>query len=293
MPMNSLEALQKIGVSASDMTGSERRELDANGYFIIPAALSPEQCSEMAAEVDRIAAIEGEKAGSEVSQEAGTLRISNIFNKSAVFDPLLTIKPLLAASHYLLGEFKVHGANVREPRQGGGKQPLHADSVKLPDGGWCIVNSLICFDAMTLDNGPTRVVPGSHNWAPLNVPGENALDYSNKPRDKPHKWAAEGDRVEDHVAASPVVGDTSRAPADAFAPYPGEVLVTVPAGSVVVCNAHMWHSGTQKHGAARRRQLHLSYTRRDMPQQLIQRKFLTPEFNARLSDAHRFLLDIA
>ena len=61
--MNSLEALQKIGVGASDMTGSERRELDANGYFIIPAALSPEQCSEMAAEVDRIAAIEGEKAG--------------------------------------------------------------------------------------------------------------------------------------------------------------------------------------------------------------------------------------
>ena len=85
--MNSQEALQVIGVCSKDMSESDRRALDANGYFIIPAVLNPEQCSEMAAEVDRIANIEGEMAGSEVSQEAGTLRLSNIFNKSAVFDP--------------------------------------------------------------------------------------------------------------------------------------------------------------------------------------------------------------
>ena len=87
--MNSLEALQQIGVNARDMSESDRRSLDINGYFIIPVVLTKEQCGEMAAEVDRIANIEGEKAGSEVSQEAGTLRVSNIFNKSAVLTRFL------------------------------------------------------------------------------------------------------------------------------------------------------------------------------------------------------------
>lgn len=291
--MNSSQALAALGVGAGDLTDAQREALDRDGYFIIEAALTPAQCARMAAEIDRIAAIEGERAGREVSQEPGAVRISDVFNKSDVFDELLTLKPLLAAAHYLLGEFKIHGANVREPRVGGGQQPLHADSVKMPDGGWCLVNSLICFDDMTLENGPTRVVPGSHNWAPLNVPGENALDYHVKPRDQPHQWAVEGDNVAEHSTESPVMGDTSRFPEDPFVPYPGEVLVTVPAGHVVVTNAHIWHSGTRRFSPARRRMLHLSYIRRDMPQQLIQQKYLTPAFDARLNDAHRFLLELA
>lgn len=286
------EALAALGVTSQDLLEEQRRSLDSSGYFVIPNALTPEQCTEMAAEVDRIAQAEGEKAGSEVSQEPGTIRISNIFNKSHVFDPVLTLKPLLAAAHHLLGEFKLHGANVREPNKAGGKQPLHADTMKLPDGRWCVANSLIMFDDMTLTNGPTRIVPGSHNWAPLNVPGENALDYTTKPQDKPHQWAVEGDDVAAHSTASPVMGDTSHFPADPFAPFPGEMLVTAPAGAVVVVNAHMWHSGTQKLDDTRRRMLHLSFVRRDMPQQLVQRRFLTPALAARLSDAQKFLLDV-
>jgi len=291
--VNSSQALAALGIGADDLTDGLREALDRDGYFIIPAALTTAQCARMAAEVDRIAAIEGERAGREVSQEAGAVRISDVFNKTDAFDDLLTLRPLLAAAHYLLGEFKLHGANVREPKRGGGKQPLHADSVKMPDGGWCLLNSLICFDDMTLANGPTRVVPGSHTWAPLNVPGENALDYHVKPREQPHQWAVEGDDVTAHSTASPVLGDTSHVPADPFAPYPGEVLVTVPAGHVVVTNAHIWHSGTQRLGPARRRMLHLSYIRRDMPQQLVQQKYLTPAFDARLNDAQRFLLELA
>ncbi len=291
--MTSKDALAALGVTEQDLTAEQRQSLDDNGYFIIHNVLPPEKCAAMAAEVDRIARAEGDKAGSEVSQETGAVRISNIFNKSAVFDELLLIKPLLAASQYLLGDFKIHGSNVREPRKGGGKQPLHADTVKMPDGGWCLMNSLILFDDMTLTNGPTRIVPGSHKWAPLNVPGENALDYHTKPRDAPHQWAIEGDDVAEHSTESPVMGDTSKFPEDPFAPFPGEIRVTVPAGSVVVCNAHMWHSGTGKVDDSRRRQLHLSYIRRDMPQQLIQRKYLTPEFDARLNDAQRYILDVA
>ena len=50
--------------------------------------------------------------------------------------------------------------------------------------------------------------------------------------------------------------------------------------------------GTARLTAARRRQLHLSYTRRDLPQQLIQRNYVTSELFNRLSEAQRYLLDL-
>ena len=43
---------------------------------------------------------------------------------------------------------------------------------------------------------------------------------------------------------------------------------------------------------ARRRVLHLTYTRRDLSQQLVQRDYLTQELYERLSPAHRFLMDV-
>ncbi len=292
MIRNSEEAIKALGVRDGDMTEEQRESLDAKGYFVLDDVLSRTECAAIAAEIDRIARAEGEAAGREVSQELGAVRISDVFNKSTAFDGLLELKPFLAASQYLLGDFKIHGANVREPQQGSGQQPLHADTVKMADGGWCLINALFLFDDMTLENGPTRIVPGSHHWAPLNVPGENALDYSGKSRDKPHQWAVEGDKVEEHTTESPVMGDTSRFPEDPFVPYPGELMVTVPAGSVVVCNAHMWHSGTRKLDKTRRRMLHLTYTRRDMPQQLIQRNYVTPALTGRLNEAHRFIMDL-
>ena len=126
----------------------------------------------------------------------------------------------------------------------------------------------------------------------LNVPGENAMGMGADKRDKPHEWAKDGDELTEHTAQSEVTGDEDKVPTDPFAPYPGEVRVTVPARAFVFCNAHMWHSGTVKETDARRRQLHLSHTRRDIDQQLNQRAFLTPALYERMSPAHRFLLDI-
>ncbi len=38
--------------------------------------------------------------------------------------------------------------------------------------------------------------------------------------------------------------------------------------------------------------LHLTYTRRDLPQQLVQRDHLTPELYDRAGPVHRYLMDI-
>jgi ectoine hydroxylase-related dioxygenase (phytanoyl-CoA dioxygenase family) len=222
-------------------------------------------------EFERIHASENDKGGHEVHVEPGARRISNIFNKTAAFDKCLQIPQILAASHYMLGEIKVHGANLRDPVKGYGHQSLHVDVPKKFADDWWVVNSMIMLDDMTLDNGPTRVVPTSHLWAPINVPYVNIGDWVPEP-------------------LSPE--DAARVPKDLDAPYPGEVFVTAPAGSAIICNSSMWHSGTLKKTDAPRRMLHLTYTRRDLPQQLLQLDYLTPELYNRMSADHRYLLEI-
>lgn len=269
--MYSKEALHTLGVQPNDFAAEQRDQLDRLGFYVARGVYSAAECREMAEEFDRLHAEEQEAGGSEVHVEPGARRVSNIFNKTRVFDRCLELKPLLAATHHLLGEFKLHGANLRDPVQGHGHQQLHVDVPKRFPGDWWVSNAIILFDDMTLDNGPTRVVPGSHHWAPINVPYINQGDW------EPEPLSAE---------------DQRRVPADLDAPYPGEVLVTAKAGDVIIINSSLWHAGTRKRDATPRRVLHLTYTRRDLPQQLCQMDFLTPALYERMSPVHRWLLEI-
>jgi ectoine hydroxylase-related dioxygenase (phytanoyl-CoA dioxygenase family) len=124
---------------------------------------------------------------------------------------------------------------------------------------------------MTEDNGPTRVVPGSHKWVPLNVPDINMAEVK-------------------EVVVTPA--ERAIMPKDPKAPYPGEVKLTGPAGSVAVINGSIWHGGTRNESGASRRVLHLAIGRRDIPQQLIERDHLTPELHKRATPPMRYLLDI-
>lgn len=265
--MDTQQALRALGVSDDIFTAEQRHELDTNGFVILHNALSPEICRRAADEFDRLSGIEGEQGGHEVHTEAGAPRVSNIFNKTTAYDSCLTCAPLLAAAHYLLGDFKVHGANLREPAPGRGDQDLHVDAGRDAPSDWRVLNGLILFDDMTKDNGATRVVPGSHCWPLLPRPGH--------PR--PRGLTPE---------------DEAKLPDDTRAPYPGELYVTAPAGSIIAINAVIWHGGTRNTSGARRRQLHLSFTRRDLPQQLNQRDHLTPALYERLNPALRYLLDV-
>jgi ectoine hydroxylase-related dioxygenase (phytanoyl-CoA dioxygenase family) len=55
-------------------------------------------------------------------------------------------------------------------------------------------------------------------------------------------------------------------------------------------NAHLWHGGTANRTNQPRRALHSYYTRSDKPQQLYQKKFLSPDLQTRLSPQLRKLL---
>jgi ectoine hydroxylase-related dioxygenase (phytanoyl-CoA dioxygenase family) len=265
------QAIRELGVTPATLSEAQKKGLDEQGFVIVENVLTAEDCDRMREAFERIHAAEKDQGGHEVHVESGARRISNIFNKTDAFDKCLWIPEILAASAHALGEIKVHGANLRDPVKGYGHQDLHADVPKKFDDDWWVINSMIMFDDMTLDNGPTRVVPTSHRWAPINIPYVNIGDWEPAP-------------------LSPE--DEARIPKDLGAPYPGEVLVEAPAGSAIICNSSMWHAGTLKKTDAPRRMLHLTYTRRDLPQQLLQLDYLTPELYARMTPVQRYLLEI-
>ena len=269
--MYSKQALRDLGVHDRDISAEQRNLLDTQGFFVIPDVLSAAQCRAMGEEFDRLSEAEGPQGGHEVHVEPGAPRVSNILNKTAIYDACVRCAPLLAAAHYLLGEFKLHGANLREPLKGQGHQNLHTDVGKKFADDWWVLNAILLFDDMTPENGPTRMVPGSHHWAPLNVARVNIGDWTPQP-----------------LSAA----DAARVPADPAAPYPGEVYLHAPAGSIAIMNSSVWHAGTRNNDGARRRVLHLTYTRRDLPQQLTQRDYLTQALYERMSPAERYLLDI-
>ena len=257
--MYTKQALRELGVTGDELTEEQRRALDRDGFFIVHDWFTPAQCRRMAEEFDRLHAAEGDRGGHEVHVEPGAPRVSNIFNKTEIYDACLECGPFLAASHYLLGEIKVHGANLRDPLEGQGHQELHVDVPKRFADDWWVSNALMLFDDMTLSNGPTRVIPGSHRWPPINVPTVNRADWQ-------------------PVPLSPE--EQALVPEDLGAAHPQEILVTAPAGAVVIVNSSLWHSGTRNQDGSRRRVLHLTYTRRDLPQQLTQRDYLTEELYA-------------
>lgn len=269
--MYTKQALRAFGVRADTLSEARKRQLDQDGFCIVENVLSAADCAAMNDAFEAIFAAENGQGGHEVHIEPGARRVSNIFNKTDAFDKCLEIPEVLAASQHLLGEIKVHGANLRDPVTGYGHQDLHVDVPKKFVDDWWVLNAVITFDEVTLGNGPTRAVPGSHYWAPINVPVVNQGDWEPEPLGE---------------------ADQARVPTDLAAPYPGEIMVTAPAGAAILMNSSLWHSGTLKTGTAPRRVLHLTYTRRDLPQQLTQIDYLTPELYARMSPEHRFLLDI-
>ena len=269
MIASTAEALAALGIEP--LTEEQRHLLDTQGFFVVEDVFTPEEVADMRAEIRRLLEVEGELGGHEVHIEPGAPRLSNLFNKSPAFDRCLQCQPTLAAAHYLLGEVRVYSLNARNPQQGQGQQLLHSDVPRVHADDWRVVNSMGMLDDMTHDNGPTRVVPGSHRWVPINVPDVNM---------------AEGTEI----AVTPE--DREIMPTDPLAPHPKEVRLTGRAGSVAVINGHIWHGGTRNESGASRQVLHLAIGRRDLPQQLNEREHLTPELLERSNPAQRFLLDI-
>lgn len=267
--MSTAWALSQLGAGVGDLTRAQREALERDGYFIVLDYFSADEVREMRAAYDDAAS--QAIVLDDLSIEPGGVFLADLFNKSRAFDRCLGCKPMLAAAHALMGEIRVSSLNGRDPCKGRGQQALHSDAPRLHSTDWRRVNTLIMLDDMSESNGATRVIPGSHKWPALNVSEYNQGDASPAPLTK------------DELALIP---------ADPLAPHPDEVKISGTAGSVCVVNAHIWHGGTENRSGARRRVLHMSFGRRDVPPQEDQRKCLTRELKARTDTAQQYLLDV-
>jgi ectoine hydroxylase-related dioxygenase (phytanoyl-CoA dioxygenase family) len=252
--MTIVESLHELGVCEGTLTKFEKEFLDTKGYLPLADILSKEQVASMNAFLDHLVITEGADAGKEVHQEPGTNRLSNIIDKSPLFDVCFTHPRVLAGvARVLQNDLHLSSLNYRAALPGAGLQGLHADwSGAVTPGNFSVCNSIWLLDDFTQQNGPTRVVPGSHNSG--KTPGE----------------------VMENVTQT----------------HPDEIQIIAPAGTVVVFNSHTWHGGTLNTTDKPRRALHSYFARRSHPQQLDQKQHLRSETLARMSEAMRVVLGL-
>ncbi len=248
------QALYALGVRNDTLSDKDIASLDSNGFLRIDNALTPEQVALQRRRVDEIIELEGEDAGMEVHKEEGTDRLGDLVNKDPAFDISFTHPTLLASVRHIVGgEFRLGALNARNVYPGHGHQAFHVDSGKPGrPGEYKYVNSIYFLVDFTEENGPTRVVPGSHSW------GKLAADMMKDPKDE----------------------------------HPDEVHLTGKAGTAYVFNAHIWHGGTLNASKANRPAAFAYFGGRDVPQYIDQRKFITPETYVRLGEAARYILDV-
>jgi ectoine hydroxylase-related dioxygenase (phytanoyl-CoA dioxygenase family) len=235
------------------MNAQERASLDELGYVVVERFLDADALEQVRNRVEELYEAEGENAGSEFRKEEGSRRLANLVDKGEIFQRLIAMPRILELVRHVLGErFKLSSFNARSANPYSSEaQPLHCDAAALPDDkGYSVCNTIWLLDDFTPANGATRVIPGSQNWKEL-------------PQD---------------------------ALADPVAAHPEEILLTTPAGSVVVMNTHAWHGGTANRTANHRRALHAFYCRFDKPQQQYQKRLLRPETQAKLTPEVRQLL---
>jgi hypothetical protein len=235
------------------MTADEKRQLDEQGFVILEGVMPGEFLEALRARIEELFQQEGENAGSEFRQEPHARRLANLVDKGEAFQKVAAYPEVLERVAYVLKpRFKLSSLNARSTDPHSPEaQPLHCDAGSIPDEkGYCVCNTIWLLDDFTPENGATRIVPGSHQWRKL--PQEVLPDLA--------------------------------------APHPNEVLVTGPAGSVVVMNTHAWHGGTANRTNRSRRALHSFYCRYDQPQQQYQKRLLRPETQAQIAGELRELL---
>ena len=232
------------------LTDSQKRQLDEDGCLALPGLMSVRLLMELRARVEELFLAEGEGAGSEFKAEPGARRLANLINKGPVFEQVMLEPAVLEAVEFVLGPKFKLSSFNVRDASPHGEG---AQPLHVDSGAVADEQGYwVCNSIWMLDDFTAE------NGATRVVPGS-------------HRWR----RVP---------------PPGLYGTYPGERLVTGPAGTVIVMNAHTWHGGTPNRTTSPRRAMHIYFTRWDKPQQQYQKQLLSAEVQARLSPQARQLL---
>jgi RimJ/RimL family protein N-acetyltransferase len=155
--MDMATALAELGVTEATLDAETAERLDRDGYAPLPGVLDEAQLEAIRARLAELMAAEGDQAGTEVHQEAGTDRLADLVNKGEMFRPCFTDARLLACMAHVLGDFKLSSLNFRAALPGQGHQNLHTDwGGPVEPGEYQVCNAIWLLDDFTASNGPGR-----------------------------------------------------------------------------------------------------------------------------------------
>ncbi len=243
------EALAELGVTDKTLSPQEKQTIDEKGYIIIPAMLDKKKLEQFRAAFEKWSEFDKGSLNNKGEREHSTRHVDNLLNREPLFDFLYTHPKLLATAHHIFQrDFRLAGLGGRDPLPGFGLQGLHADWMpRTWNDPFSYVNSIWMLDDFTVENGATRIVPGSHQHI-----GPMPKSYA-QPENK----------------------------------HPEQISAVGAAGSVLVFNGHIWHSGMRNNSKRSRRSVVCSFIGRELQQYLNQP---SPETLERLTPAMRYIV---
>ncbi len=199
----------------------------------------------------------------EAAADYGAIRVSNMANVSSDLAVTYTHPRVLGAVQHFFGStFRVNEVSSRTAAPETGQQPMHYDNsaasritkkVRGIDKS-DLVFAIWAIDDFEIENGATRLVPGSHKW-----------------REAPEEVLS-GEKL--------------------FRPYDGEQRAVMPAGSVLLFQSYIWHSGMNNASDRPRRMIYNSFGERHVPPLQNMEEFLTDQRKQELTDVERYVFDL-
>lgn len=198
-------------------------QLATDGYVVIPEVLSARRCDELVAGMNQ--AWEAHGLARYSDDMPGVRFINNSLLHSGDLEDVLLDPKILSAARAVIGDrVLLNLVNGRVPGPGAAGQPLHVlDRRRGAPFDKC--NAIWCLSDFTVENGATRVLPGSH--------------------------------LDDTEALARM--------ADPNEPHVDELIVEAPRGSVVFHNSHLIHSGRGNQSARDRDSIHAAYSIPELP----------------------------
>ena len=240
------DVLNERGVTDATLARAEKESLDRDGYVVLPDIIDAGWLTRLRTAFEKAVAQERTTAN---DKQSGTRHANDLIQKDEAFDGVLTHPKILAACyHTLRRSFKVLVLGGRDPLPGYGQQGLHTDWLPraAPSEPFSVVTAIWLLDDFIKNNGATRLIPGSHL----------TLNPLPKPMRQPESQ------------------------------HPDQRLVIAKAGSALVFNGHLWHSGTRNESNFSRRVLQCQFVARDMVRPAETR----PDFPERLTPSARYIL---